>query len=666
MTLADAAAGLGVVIPVTVTSVVTGIALRRWALPRWAGAHAALAATVLGLSGLLTVAHLLGAAGQLRPAPVVGGCVLLAVGAAYVAVTRAPVADPGDRPTVPAEPAEPRAPIETVVRVCAIALVALVLAQWAYGLADTLRSGMASYDSIDYHLPIAARFAHTGEILPLHFILPDTGTFTFHPADAELINAIGMLGWSRDVLVPYLNFGWLAALLLAGWCFARQRSAAVFSLMATALVLCVPIFAHGQAGTALNDLPALFGLVAAGAILVHGRDDPRAYAVAGLAGGIALGAKLTVLIPIAVLTVAVPLLHRRRLAMTGAWLGGLVVTGAFWYVRNLVVAGSPLPAAKLPFFPHAEMPLLEKRGWSVSHYLFDAFAWRDLFPDGMRGAFGWLWPVLAVAVVAGVVVALRRGATVDRVLAVVAVLSLLGYLVTPTTALGAEGRPSPPIFAFNLRYAAPGMLLGLLLLADVSSRWSPSRRRWAAGGVLAVAAAAQTTGFIWRDADRYVWTATAAGALVGLVPLLVRRRPPRLAIAAVALLGTVAVVGVDMKLDPPPYDPLAQWAANVSDARIAMGGIRKHYALTGPTLDNTVDYVGRRLDHGTFAAVTDCRTWRRIIAEGDYDYVVTFDSFPLDVKPDSWTDGPGAVLEVKARNLRIWRLDAPPDPDLCP
>ena len=81
--------------------------------------------------------------------------------------------------------------------------------------------------------------------------------------------------------------------------------------------------------------------------------DPRALAtvgagplfMAGLAAGIGIGTKITLLATIAAFTVGVAILGGRRhwLRALGIWLGGVVITCGFWYGRNFVYALNPFP-----------------------------------------------------------------------------------------------------------------------------------------------------------------------------------------------------------------------------------------------------------------------------------------------------------------------------------
>ena len=162
-------------------------------------------------------------------------------------------------------------------------------------------------------------------------------------------------------------------------------------MLGAAVVLDSNMLVGSQAGQAPNDVAGLFFLMAALAFLVDGaasahaareaasarrerratpatptgevetgvvedvpvEGDPRALAtvgagplfMAGLAAGLGIGTKITLLATIAASHVGVAILGGRRhwLRALGVWLGGLVITCGFWYGRNFVYALNPFP-----------------------------------------------------------------------------------------------------------------------------------------------------------------------------------------------------------------------------------------------------------------------------------------------------------------------------------
>src|SRR5205085_3157635 len=156
---------------------------------------------------------------------------------------------------------------------------------------------ITSEDSIHYHLPFAARFAATGSVTPLHFTAPGQAT-QFQPANGELVHGMGMILFGRDVVSPFVNLGWLSLTLLAAWCIGRRKGVGPATLLATAALLASPVMVISQAGTAESDVVALFFLLAAVALLFEAR-SPATFVLAGVAAGLGIGAKVTLLAPVA-------------------------------------------------------------------------------------------------------------------------------------------------------------------------------------------------------------------------------------------------------------------------------------------------------------------------------------------------------------------------------
>ena len=146
-----------------------------------------------------------------------------------------------------------------------------------------------------------------------------------------------------------------------------------------------------QPGNANNDVVAIALLLASVAILVNAR---RATArgpliVAGLAAGLALGTKLTMVPPVGALTIGVIVIAAsgERLRAAGAWLAGLLVGGGLWYLRDLIASGTPFPFVDLG--PLTKPEELEGREpFSIAHYLTDTDVWGRFFTPCARGAPG--------------------------------------------------------------------------------------------------------------------------------------------------------------------------------------------------------------------------------------------------------------------------------------
>ena len=382
------------------------------------------------------------------------------------ALTAAPGPVPG--------PSADRPPIRAV----ALVLAGLVVAEWAVPTLQSYDVGMRAFDSLWYHMPWAATFAQTGHVARLHFTDVEYLT-AFYPAGAELVHGAGIVLLGRDALSPALNLVFLPLVLLAAWCVGRPRGFASATMSGAALALGTPMMRFSQAGSAANDVVGVFFLVAAVALLVNtiwatdagggsergalgGSGAVAPLALAALAAGLAIATKLSLLAPVLALSAGVLTLARPgfRRAAAGAWVGGIAVAGGFWYLRNLIAVGNPLPWISLGVLPVPSAPLQAHTAFSVLHYAGQGGIWNRFLEPGLADGFGPLWPALLAAAVLGPLACVARGPDrTTRVLGGVSLACLLAYLLTPESAAGPSGHPLG--FAFNLRYAAPGLTLGL-------------------------------------------------------------------------------------------------------------------------------------------------------------------------------------------------------------
>ncbi len=548
---------------------------------------------------------------------------------------------------------------------------------------------MTGFDSTWYHGPFAAGFFQSGDTWGLHFIAPQFLAW-FYPANAELFHAIGMNAFDRDLLSPLLNLGWLVACLLACWCIGRPHGVAPWSLALGAVALSVPALSD-QAGEARNDIVGAFFLLAAVAVVVNatswaagdgtgGRDRgpaPGAVAVAGLAAGLAVGTKLNFALPCAALVVGLALIvpprRRRGTLLLGTF--AALLGGGYWYLRNLLHSGNPLPwfdSVGPISLPGPEQALGGREGHSVLGYLLDGSVWSDWFLPGLHHGLWVIWPLLAGLGLAGLLLNLGRHAgPAARVAAAAGLAAVLAWLVAPTSASGPEGMPRG--FESGLRYLAPALVLGLALLPLVPAV-GERLRRLSAG--LPVPGATNPPTGPPPHPPRPFWT--------HFLPDTGRKCVQSRWVEALGVLAVVLAVAAgylvqrsylrDRYANPtfatPGLDRAFGWATPISGARIATTSTRQ-YPLFGTDLSNRVEFVGEERPQGGFVAPTGCRAWRRLLDEGDYDYVVASRDrveagrprYPATAR---WTEGPGATVLLREPPTVVFRLDGRLDPSACP
>ena len=652
--------------------------LRSRLLPGWTGPPAWLVDLVIGLAIVLWVAELLGTIGAFHELPFV-----LAIGAAGIA-TRFLV-----RPGLATRTTHPPAPPPwQPARWAAILVAGLVIAHWSVDVRLTLDTGITNFDSTWYHGPFAAGFAQSHSTFDLHFIAPQFLAW-FYPQNSELLHGVGILTFGHDNLSPLINLGWLAATLLAAWCVGRPFGVGPQSLIGAAIVLDSGALAD-QAGSMRNDIVAIFFLTAAVAVAVNARAgdrnrslSPAVLIVVGLAAGLAAGVKLNYLLPALGLAAGLVIIAGRGARLRAALAVGapMLAGGGYWYLRNLLHSGSPLPWAKSlgPIsLPAPDQPLGGRRQESVLGYLFDGSTWSDWFLPGLHHSLGWLWPAVAgLGLLALLACLAPRRDPLLKVLGAVGLLTFVVWIAGPASAAGPSGMPLS--FESGLRYLAPALILGLALLPIAAEAGRGPRAGALLAGLLVTLAFVDASGTTWYSG--YVAGAILAGAVVVAVLALwgsprIRQVPSPLVAGAPIFIVALVLLGgwveqrryldhryADPHFAAPGLNAAFKWARDVEGADIATTATRQ-YPLWGNDLSNRVDYVGEHRSHAGFVRAMSCKQWRALINAGRYDYVVaSLDRvgqgglpFPREA---GWTRDPNATVVLAKPPTMVFRITGP-------
>ncbi|MGI9020297.1 MAG: hypothetical protein ACR2G3_06265, partial [Solirubrobacterales bacterium] len=412
---------------------------------------------------------------------------------------------------------------------------AAVIAGWMVPTLGSLAGGMDRSDTLWYHMPLAAKFVQTGSLGEIFFFDPIFFA-SFYPSNSEVLHAVPILAFDRDIVSPVLNLGFLGIGMLAAWCIGRPWGVAPQSLIGGSVALGAQMLVEFQAGESLNDITGVVFVMAAVAILVNGyaaggameaggavsgsgetvrgrrrmrrrRRGPSpgtetatpacgsaiaagGLVAAGLAAGLAAGMKLSFLAPVAALTVGVVVLAQRgqRLRVGALWTLPLLAACLYWFARNAIATGNPIPyiASLGPIeLPAPERGFELRPGFAVSHYFGDVDVWHDWFLPGLDESFGRLWPLtMALMVGAGALALWRGGAPVLRMLGAMVLFTACAYLFTPLTAAGEEGQPIA--FVWNVRYIAPAVTIALAIVPCLPAARETPRRLMVVSALLAV------------------------------------------------------------------------------------------------------------------------------------------------------------------------------------
>jgi predicted membrane channel-forming protein YqfA (hemolysin III family) len=691
--------------------------LRRRLMPAWDGAPARLVECIVAVALLTWISEILGIFGLLYAGTLVGACVLLAAvvtlspgGGGGAGVPRG--AEGAQRPSIVGDAAPTGPAGQSAWRLLImVGVVALVVGHWAITTKHALDRGIFNFDSLWYHLPFAADMAQSHSVTGMHHV--DT-VFTnwFYPQNSELLHADGMLLTGRDTLSLFLNYGWLAVTFLAAWCVGRPYGRGDLSVMAAAILLEAHVLVVREPAAAKNDLMAAALTLAAIAILVAAwhlvRDKggkgslPLGWplAVAGLAIGLAAGTKVTALAMAAALSVAVLVLapRGRKWAAAAWWFVPALLTGGFWYLRNLIIAGNPLPAVESlgPIsLPHPERLQIGRPDFSIAHYATDTGVWRHYFVPGLHDAFGALWPLVVGGAILAALLALLKGR--DRVVQAVGAVVLFGflaYLFTPLSAAGADG--APEAFGINLRYVY-GAVLGGLVLSPLPRLFDDRRRqRWLLGALLVVLLVSDRADSAAHDPARvFALGLVVLAVVVPAALLLARGRGASRGIVAggfAVLALAVVAIGYPLQrhylderfrnevaaesIPGMHLDAAYRWARGLEDARIGLAGTSAgfaQYGFYGTDLSNRVVYLGEDGPHGAFNAIPTCRDFRAAVNAADLDYLVTapFLNFihpgdPIPSPEARWLRGERAVTPVlRSGPVTVWKVRGALSPAAC-
>jgi hypothetical protein len=670
------------------------LTIRRSFLSEWTGARARLAESVVIAALLTAILEVLGTIGLFSLAPITVSSVLTGWGT--------------HRAIGGAEDVHPRAarvhgfgsakrPAATTTLI-AIAATAATAAEWTGPTLQSYDYGIRTFDSLWYHLPWAASFAQTGHITPLRFTDIEYLT-SFYPATSELFHGLGIALLSRDTLSPALNLLWLGLVLLAAYCIGRPRGLGSLTLTGAALAMATPMLDLSQAGSAANDVVGVFFLLAAVGLLMNAEGRRFAFALAAVSAGLAVAVKLSMLAPVLALTIGViaasPVARRR--ANTVMWLIPLLLAGGFWYLRNLIAVGNPLPWLSLPALSKPAPPLQEHTAFSVAHYLTNTRVFSALLEPGLASGLGpWWFVILGLAVIGPILCLLPGVDRMLRMLGLVALASLVAYLLTPETAAGPTGQPLG--FAFNLRYGAPALTLSLAILPLAPAFDGERRRALAAAGLGVVLVATLAKPNLWPS--RHVAGAVAVAVVVVALAALIGPARPRLPVAwrlaALASLAVLLLAGAASGYSwqrhylrgryafSPGVSYLAKvWAffRHVHRARVGIvgtfGGFFS-YPLFGVDDSNRVQYVAHRGARGSFTAVGTCSSWRAAVNAGHFTYLVITPArdpwHPKALGPSperAWTGSDPAARVVFHRRaggqpIVVYELRGALDPSACP
>ena len=584
-------------------------------------------AAMVGVAGWLVLLEILGLLGVLW-LPVVVGCVAaLALGSLRLI------------------PASPRSRWDGSKFPTAVMVVAIPIAVLALTLTLSGPPTMgASFDSLHYHIVNAAHMLQTGSIRNLPFALPGDNTGA-EPGDGTLLLLAVILPFHNASLVSFVDLFFIALLAALGAMLVRELGRHPWvGVIAVLTVVTTWSFFQSQVQSAYDDVIALDGLLAAAAFGLRAArtGEGRWMALAGAGVGLAIGTKEAYLLPGLVMALAVLWLDRswRNPGRTGLLIAAAAGLSVAWYARNWVITGDPVFPATVSL---GSTVLFHGLGGAAAYAAYDQSLVTAILGHGTSAA---TWGQLALMKLGALIVApilcvavAARGRGRARWMAIVALLCILTYVVTPFT-----GSVTVVEAAGDLRFLLPSVTLSVVALSvAMPERWL----RLAAVATVGVNALL----LVWFEAQfpaedpLLVIAATLSVVilaavhwrrpLVGLVRLPAVRRAP--AVAA-ALLVILAVAHLQPSTITTPVDRALAASGNPRAPVVVMdvGGVT---AILGPDLNVNIVAAG----DGPVGAERPIRDAGQLTTriEGLHPAaVVVSDEGLFDVIPAGWTPPP--------------------------
>ncbi|MCP9488560.1 MAG: hypothetical protein MSC31_01635 [Solirubrobacteraceae bacterium MAG38_C4-C5] len=579
------------------------------------GLERVLVAAVLGAGAAVAQTLLLALVG-LGSSPVV---LTLAAGATWLAV-RAVLPDPAVRLLDELARAIAAAPTGMRLAVGAAAGVLLALVYFF------LRHPAVGIDGTAYVLPEIVNWIHSGRPGAEVQASEDFQAGAY-PLTHEILLAWSM-GLSRSfVPIALATPALLALLAAAGWVGLRRVGVAAAVAAITILAVVVGPSIVGALNYPKNDLAALTWLVVAAALCVAAVRRPPLLAVAILASGLSVGTKTTTA-PLVVIVLGVALyLSRRRgippLPARGlllAAVAGAVAVGGVWYVRNLIVHGSPLwPLLTTPWSDPAP-PALARIDTSFLDRPIASLEGRTAtYVDGLAGGL-----VLLAAGMLAWVLARSRAVVVASVATAVA---LLAWMSAPYTGVATDTFVDLSLFV--IRYLMPAVCAGAVALALASRGRGPGGM--VAIGLLVLAAVWSGLGSLdirypLMPSPRLLGAGAFAGAGLAVVarfavgaPRVLRASAAVAPVAAAVALALAAPGYVERhaRTNATTATPVIAWFAAQEEFRDGDAPISLSPQVIGPL-------AGDRLQHDVqlIPGLAPCREVRARAREG---YVVVRD-----------------------------------------
>ena len=395
--------------------------------------------------------------------------------------------------------------------------------------ADAIGGTRYSFDDLTYHATLPAQWLLDGRIGLIPFTYQ-----TYYPCNTEIMSLWFMESLGSDTYASLAVLYWSALLTVALIAIGRAQggralgyaAAALFWASGTVFAATLSFSGQSLAGPAM--------VLAAAAILLPSASAASAsgalidLALAGAALGFATGSRITfaTAVPVAFAYWALCIRESplRRWLPLGLAVFALAVasTGAYSYVRNLLLTGNPVYPAEIAGFQgpfdHASQARTQLFSWLVAQPI-DPSRWALTLQASLA------WPLsLGLVAVAGYGVAVARGFRGHRsalgchtiFLGALGLIQIIQFPFQPFSAT--YNRPHAdfiPMFQYVMLAFAIGVLLFAMILDERTRTWIriPASLLATAGLIHGLVSVQQCLGKAAADARVHLVGAALGGAL---------------------------------------------------------------------------------------------------------------------------------------------------------
>lgn len=514
------------------------------------------------------------------------------------------------------------------------------------------------FDSIAYHMPMIRHYAEAGNLWDV-FYSAYAGPVAYYPASGDLLFLWTVLPFGTDTLVNIPNTLLLPIFALSAYFFARQLKLDKGpSLLFAAFLSYSPVILK-EVGTIHVDLFLSLSLVYI-LLFLHKfitKKNPFHIITTAAALGLFIGTKYLA-VPFALLPTAIFIYYiiknfkKSQLKYVLAALGISILTGAFWYIRNWVVAKNPLfPAEFLGFTgykdltEHIKTLSLTYNFHTMGLEQLQAYTERYFFRTG-AGAL--LIPIAFLSLITGLISKKLRAKLNPRLgtLFVISIpLFFYLYLSAPYTYND---------FDANIRYSLPLLLIGFLLVGYLINQFPKLR---ISTYILAAIAVTWSFGAALKYDDR-------PHELFDLTYIQNFGQIP----------NKYAVLRHKYPESFHQFFNTYEWIEkNIpTEKRLAYTGSHFHYYLyhIGQSIDRKVEYINvndcqdcKYHDYGSDPAGilknANPEDWLKNLEQADIDYLILFNQPGFDNFETEWThQNPKKFKQVFSDGLiEIYRLN---------